>query len=78
MRSNHKRSFTGSEQTAAIIKTEPLSLSDITTPPKKGRYEVSSSRTQRRRIHKKEPYSPEAFAETKSNILNMNERSCTS
>ncbi len=60
MRPSYKRSPTGFSQ--PLVKAEPV------PPPQsfpKNPFEILSPRVQRRRVAKREPYSPDAFVESK-------------
>lgn len=66
MKSNSKQSKSGSSKTSVSIKGEPT-LVDESNGHSGNLWQPH--RSQRRRIQKKEPYSPEVFVETRSEFV---------
>lgn len=62
MNSNSKQSKSGSSKTSVSKKSESIIADESNNL-------WQSHRSQRRRIQKKEPYSPEVFAETRSEFV---------
>jgi len=65
MKSNSRQNILGQVQNTTV-KYEQLSLGKNSTASKKHYYKISSPRAQRRRVQKKELYSPEPFTEGRS------------
>lgn len=77
MKSNGKHNTLGLSQTSTNIKEEVLSSGETVNPLNKHSYKTPSPRVKRRRIQKKTLYSPEPFAEGRSEfLLRTSARTC--
>jgi hypothetical protein len=66
MKSNSRKNAAGSTKTSLTLQGESLSLSELNSELRKSRL---SPRAKRRRIQKKEPYSPEVFVGERSEFV---------